>query len=109
MAGNRSTATFRVREQLAGVSLPNDAVGCTGSVSGQLVLQPTGAFVPGASRITVDLRELKSDSDQRDNFIKSSVLQVQRFPRPASSRPTPRACPIPFPPPATPPSPSPGR
>ncbi|HEX2324671.1 MAG TPA: YceI family protein, partial [Chloroflexota bacterium] len=87
VAGNRSTATFRVREQLAGVSLPNDAVGCTGSVAGQLVVQPTGAFVSGASRITVDLRDLKSDSDQRDNFIKSSVLQVQRYPQ-ASFVPT---------------------
>ena len=87
VAGNRSTATFRVREQLAGVSLPNDAVGCTGSVAGQLVVQPTGAPVSGASRITVDLRDLKSDSDQRDNFIKSNVLQVQRYPQ-ASFVPT---------------------
>jgi polyisoprenoid-binding protein YceI len=77
---NTSTASFRVREQLAGVSLPNDAVGCTGSVTGQLVIQPNGQLVPAASRLTVDLRDLKSDSDQRDNFIKMAVLQTQRFP-----------------------------
>jgi polyisoprenoid-binding protein YceI len=77
---NQSTATFRVREQLAGVSLPNDAVGCTTAVSGRLVLQANGEIVSGASRIDVDLRTLKSDSDQRDDFIKMAVMQVQRFP-----------------------------
>jgi polyisoprenoid-binding protein YceI len=36
--------------------------------------------VPGASRFSVDLRDLKSDSDQRDNFVKMAVLQTQRYP-----------------------------
>jgi polyisoprenoid-binding protein YceI len=69
-----------VREQLAGVSLPNDAVGCTGTVTGQLVLLPSGEVVSAPSRITVDLRDLKTDSDQRDNFIKSAILQTSRYP-----------------------------
>ena len=77
---SRSTATFRVREQLAGINFPSDAVGCTGTVIGQLVLRPAGDFVPEASRITVDLRDLKSDSEQRDDFIKRSVMQTQRYP-----------------------------
>jgi polyisoprenoid-binding protein YceI len=77
---NQSTATFRVREQLAGVNFPSDAAGCTGSVTGQLTLQPSGEIVSAASQITVDLRNLKSDSNQRDDFIKSSVMQTQRFP-----------------------------
>lgn len=46
----------------------------------QLVLQPSGAVVPGASRITVDLRDLKSDSDRRDGFIKMAVLQTAQYP-----------------------------
>ncbi len=62
------------------MSLPNDAVGCTGTVTGQLVIQPNAQLVPAASRLTVDLRDLKSDSDQRDGFIKMAVLQTQRFP-----------------------------
>ena len=78
---NRSTAKFRVREQLAGISFPSDAVGCTGSVTGQLTVQPDGKLVPTASQIVVDVRDLKSDSDQRDNFIKGSVMQAQRFPQ----------------------------
>jgi polyisoprenoid-binding protein YceI len=80
VAPNQSTATFRVREQLAGISFPSDAVGCTGTVSGQLVVQPSGEFVAAASRVAVDLRDLKSNSDQRDNFIKMTVMQTSRYP-----------------------------
>jgi polyisoprenoid-binding protein YceI len=80
VAPNGSTATFRVREQLAGISFPSDAVGCTSSVTGQLVLQPNGTFVSDASRITVDLRDLKSNSEQRDDFIKRSTMQTQLYP-----------------------------
>lgn len=69
-----------MREQLAGVSFPSDAVGCTGSVSGQLVLQPSGELVATASRVTVDLRDLKSDDGRRDNFIKSNTMQTSSFP-----------------------------
>jgi polyisoprenoid-binding protein YceI len=75
-----SAAIYRVREQLAGVNFPSDAVGCTVSVSGQLVLRLTGEFVPDASRVVVDLRDLKSNSDLRDNFIKMTTLQVTRYP-----------------------------
>src|SRR5215208_397605 len=47
---NRSTATFRVREQLAGISAPSDAAGCTKAVTGHLTLEPSGEIVSGASR-----------------------------------------------------------
>jgi polyisoprenoid-binding protein YceI len=76
----QSKATFRVREQLAGRDLPNDAVGTTSAVSGQLAIRPDGTFVSDASTIIVDLRELQSDSAQRDGFIKRSTLQTDRFP-----------------------------
>jgi polyisoprenoid-binding protein YceI len=75
-----SDARFRVREQLAGRELPNDAVGTSPDVTGQLALHPDGRVVPEASKITVDLRDLKTDSDRRDNFIKSNTLKVDQFP-----------------------------
>lgn len=77
---NASKATFRVREQLAGRELPNDAVGTTTNVTGQLSLRADGAVVPDASKITVDLRSLATDNAQRDNFIKQNTLQTSRFP-----------------------------
>jgi polyisoprenoid-binding protein YceI len=77
---NESTATFRVREQLAGRELPNDAVGSTGAVSGQIVLRPDGTIVGDTSKIVVDLRQLQTDSGQRDRFIKSNTLTTDQFP-----------------------------
>jgi polyisoprenoid-binding protein YceI len=94
---NQTTATFRVREQLAGINFPSDAVGCTGTVAGQLVLQSTGEVVPAASQITVDLRTLKSDSAQRDDFIKSSVMQTQRYPTAAFAPTRAQGLPSPLP------------
>lgn len=77
---NDSKATFRVREQLAGRQLPNDAVGTTGAVTGQLSLTPDGEVLADASKITVDLRTLATDSGMRDQFIKQNTLQTSRFP-----------------------------
>jgi polyisoprenoid-binding protein YceI len=76
----QSKATFRVREQLAGVGLPSDAVGATGAVTGQLAFRPDGAVVREASKVSVDLRELRSDDPRRDSFIKQNTLQTERFP-----------------------------
>jgi polyisoprenoid-binding protein YceI len=75
-----SRATFRVREQLAGVELPNDAVGATGAVSGQIALNEDGTLAGDASRITVDLRDLQTDSSRRDAFIKQNTLRTDQFP-----------------------------
>ena len=80
VVSGQSRATFRVREQLAGRDLPNDAVGTTGAVAGQLVIQPDGTIPAGASRITVDVNSLATDSSMRDSFIKRSTLQTQQFP-----------------------------
>jgi polyisoprenoid-binding protein YceI len=80
VASGDSTAIFKVREQLAGMQLPNDAIGTTKQVAGQLVLRPDGSFVSEASKVTVDVRDLRTDQPLRDNFIKSNTLQVNQFP-----------------------------
>ena len=77
---NDSKATFRVREQLAGRQLPNDAVGSTTNVTGQLALAPDGTLLPNASKITVDMSSLATDNRMRDQFIKQNTLQTSRFP-----------------------------
>lgn len=77
-----SVARYRVREQLAGISFPNDAIGTTSAVSGTLVLTASGAINPAQSKITVDLRTLKSDQDQRDGFVRGDrLLNVEKFPQ----------------------------
>ncbi len=80
IVSEKSEARYRVREQLAGVNLPSDAVGATRSITGTIVGRPDGTIVSAASKFRVDLRTLKSDRDQRDNFIRRSTLETERFP-----------------------------
>lgn len=74
-----SKATVRVREVLARVQLPGDAVLTATRVTGSFTLNTDGTFAP-ASKITVDLTTLRSDQSQRDEFIKDNTLQTRRFP-----------------------------
>lgn len=75
----RSKATVRVREQLANVSLPSDAVLTATGAKGSFSLNADGTFASG-STISFDLRTLASDSRDRDNFIKQDTLRTSQFP-----------------------------
>ncbi len=75
-----SEARYRVREQLLGRSLPNDAVGSTRAVEGQIVFAADGTIVSEQSHFSVDLRTLQSDEARRDNYIKRNTLEVDRYP-----------------------------
>lgn len=75
-----SEARYRVREQLAGVSLPSDAIGKTKAVTGEIVGKPDGTIVSSESKFVVDLRSLQSDRSQRDNFLRRSVLETDQYP-----------------------------
>lgn len=77
---DQSEARYRVREQLAGVQLPSDAVGTTKAFTGTIVGKLDGTIVSDQSKFQVDLRTLKSDESIRDNFIGRSVLETNRFP-----------------------------
>ncbi len=80
VAEDGNTARYRVREQLAGFDLPNDAVGETSAVSGSIALDKSGNVIPEASYILVGVAGLKSDKERRDGFIKRRVLQADSFP-----------------------------
>jgi polyisoprenoid-binding protein YceI len=73
-------ARYKVREQLAGISFPSDAVGTTESVTGTIVLNADGSIDAARSKLTVDLRTLKSDQRMRDGYIQDRTLETQRFP-----------------------------
>ena len=80
IAPSRSQATVRVREQVAGIPAPGDAVLTTKTFSGSLVLFADGTFATG-SLIAVDLDTLRSDSDLRDEWIKFNTLETRVYPR----------------------------
>jgi polyisoprenoid-binding protein YceI len=73
-------ARYKVREQLAGISFPSDAVGTTEAVTGVIVLNPDGTIDASRSKVTVDLRTIKSDQQMRDGYIQSRTLETEKFP-----------------------------
>ncbi len=48
-------------------------------MSGTLDIAPDGSVAPG-SKLTVDLRELKSDQEMRDNYIQKHTLETDQYP-----------------------------
>src|SRR3954471_5356799 len=74
-----SKTTVRVREVLAQIRAPGDAVLTATGMKGAFTLNTDGTFAAG-SKITTDLTTLRSDQSQRDGFIKDNTLETRRFP-----------------------------
>ena len=75
-----SEALYRINEQLARRDLPNDAIGTTSDVEGQIVFSDDGTVDAEQSKITVGVRSLRSDSDRRDSYIQRNSLESNRYP-----------------------------
>jgi polyisoprenoid-binding protein YceI len=75
-----SKALYRINEQLARRDLPNDAVGTTSDVEGQIVFSDDGTVDAEQSKITVGVRSLRSDSDRRDSYIQRNSLESNQYP-----------------------------
>jgi polyisoprenoid-binding protein YceI len=75
-----SEVRYRIREQLVGLSFPNDAVGATSAVEGGVALDARGRILRDHSRLTVDLRTLRSDEARRDNYVRRNTLETERYP-----------------------------
>lgn len=80
IVAERSVATIRVREQVAAIPAPGDAVLTTSAFSGAVVLLPDGAFA-GGSAFAAELDTLKSDEPLRDEWIKFNTLNTRVYPR----------------------------
>lgn len=80
LAPEGNEARYLVREQLANISFPSDAIGTTSDITGAIVLNADGSVVSTDSKFVVDLTTLQSDSGMRDGFIQRNTLETQRFP-----------------------------
>jgi polyisoprenoid-binding protein YceI len=80
LAADGNEARYRVREQLANLDFPNDAVGVTSAVTGQLVLDAEGRVVPAASTFVIDVTTLKSDKERRDGYLQRRTLETEQYP-----------------------------
>ena len=76
-----SQAGYRVREQLASLPAPSDAVGRTTAITGTLTLtQAASGYSVTAAAFTVDVSRLASDKAQRDQRIHRQGLESDRYP-----------------------------
>lgn len=77
-AGNE--VRYRVREQLVGFDLPNDAVGKSAKVSGAIAFDAEGRLLPAESRFVVEAGTFVSDRDRRDRYVSDRSLNAMQYP-----------------------------
>jgi polyisoprenoid-binding protein YceI len=80
VAPEGNEARYRVREQLASIDFPSDAVGSTSNVQGQLLIDAGGRVVRDSSRFVIDLASLATDSERRDNYVRRNTLETETNP-----------------------------
>ncbi|MFL5499868.1 MAG: YceI family protein [Gemmatimonadaceae bacterium] len=80
LAPTGNAARYRVREQLVGHDLQNDAVGETKSLTGALSIDSAGKVIPGTSKFTLDAATFVSDRDRRDGFVRGRLLEADSYP-----------------------------
>ena len=74
-----NSARYFVREQLASINFPSDAVGVTDGVSGGISIDDKGQIGPD-SKFVVDITKLKSDRSMRDGYIQDRTLKTDQYP-----------------------------
>jgi polyisoprenoid-binding protein YceI len=76
-ASSGSFVGYRIREKLAMLSAPSDAVGRTTAVQGSLSIKGTDVT---AVDVKADLTQLTSDESRRDDRIRTEGLESDTFP-----------------------------
>jgi polyisoprenoid-binding protein YceI len=80
LAPTGNAARYRVREQLVGHDLPNDAVGETAKLTGAISIDSSGKVIRDASKFTVDASSFVSDMNRRDGFVRGRLLEADDYP-----------------------------
>lgn len=70
---------YRVRERLARLEFPNDAVGKTAKVTGGITFTGSWEIAPG-SKFVIDLASLTSDQERRDRYVTTRTLETEAHP-----------------------------
>jgi polyisoprenoid-binding protein YceI len=76
----QSEASYEVQEQFLSRDLPNQAIGKTNAVTGQLQFSLDGKPSGKVTNVTVDLSKLTSDEGRRDNRIRQQWLESNKYP-----------------------------
>jgi polyisoprenoid-binding protein YceI len=75
-----SLARYLVKEQLAKLNFPNDAIGETTDIAGSIMFDMNGSVNSEHSVIRIGLASLKSDESRRDRYVRTTTLQTDKFP-----------------------------
>ncbi len=73
-------ARYLIREELANIELPFDAIGETSEVSGAFTFSADGEIVPESSRIVLNAASLRSDEENRDRYLRRNGIQTATYP-----------------------------
>src|SRR5205823_5675904 len=77
-----SQAGYRVREKLASLPAPSDAVGRTTAVTGQVTIaEDSGAYRAQNANFSVDVSRLQSNESRRDKKIRTIGLETDKYPQ----------------------------
>jgi polyisoprenoid-binding protein YceI len=76
----QTEASYQVQEQFLSRDLPNQAIGKTNAVTGELQFSLGGKPSGKVTNITVDLSKLTSDERRRDNRIRQQWLESNKYP-----------------------------
>jgi polyisoprenoid-binding protein YceI len=75
-------AGYRVREKLANLPAQSDAVGRTSAINGQVTIaDESGSHTARNANFTVEVAQLKSDESRRDNRIRTTGLETDKYPQ----------------------------
>jgi polyisoprenoid-binding protein YceI len=77
---DQTEASYQVQEKFLNRDLPNQAIGKTNAVEGELQVSLDGKPSGQINKITVDLRTLTSDSSRRDGRIRQEWLESNKYP-----------------------------
>jgi polyisoprenoid-binding protein YceI len=74
-------ARYRVREKLARLPAPSDAVGATEALTGSMTVnRQSGGLVVSAMKVEADLSQLRSNEARRDKAIRTRGLETDLYP-----------------------------
>ncbi len=73
-------ARYLIREELASIELPFDAIGETSEVSGAFTFTADGDIAPESSRIVLNAASLRSDEENRDRYLRRNGIQTATYP-----------------------------
>jgi polyisoprenoid-binding protein YceI len=77
----KSVAQYKVREQLARLTFPSDAIGKTQDLAGTIAFKQDGTIDQSVSKFVVGLGSLQTDQAMRDNYVRRNILQTDQYPQ----------------------------